>query len=90
MTTAQARTQTFAPANAALNIADWKILNGNTVAQHASGLVIQFEVKQKSRSTRPAIDIQGLAKLNGTAWAPKANLLIEQGIALLTQQSTSA
>ncbi len=60
--------------------AEWEIDNIKKIARHTSGLIVQFD-RKKGRPT--ALDILGLEKLSGTGWQDRANILIEQGIALL-------
>lgn len=59
---------------------EWEIDRAKKVARHISGLTVQFD-RTKGKPT--ALDILGLEKLSGTGWHDRANILIEQGIALL-------
>ena len=72
--------------------ADWKIEKNDTLATHKSGLSIELQraPKAKGRKSAPSLDILGLTALNGTEWAAKSNLLIEQGIFLLERQRATA
>lgn len=60
--------------------AEWEIDRDKKIARHVSGLSVQFD-RTKGKPT--ALDILGLEKLAGTGWHARANILIEQGIALL-------
>lgn len=61
---------------------EWKIEPSGR-AEHVSGLVIKIDKQPKAARKQDFLDIQGLHKLSSSPWANKANLLIEQGIALL-------
>lgn len=60
---------------------EWSFERDKRLVRHKSGLSVQA---QKTALTGlPALNIDGLILLQGTPWAARANVLVEQGIFLL-------
>jgi len=62
-----------------ISAAEWFI--DPVSARHQTGLTIRYERRPKTKKTW--LDIEGIQKLAGTPWETQANVLIEQGIALI-------
>lgn len=65
---------------AAIIPANWQLDEKRGLARHVSGLTVQW---QASRSGQPSLDIGGLGKIKGTAWAAQIERLVQEAIDLL-------
>ncbi len=74
-------TTAIASISALAKSSEWSINWALHSVKHKTGLEIRVERSSKHR--KAFIDIQNIESLAGTEWAAKANVLIEQGIALI-------